>query len=167
MVFTSSAVNLGSGSGSFTPLYEKLRDITFASIMTWHFSLLSCPPVPADLQFAVADRIDWALFLLWSAWRLECPAWTWSGQTLVSAELLSLFDERPSPPHPFPPSLRPGCSRGARVNPRSWPDVCPVPHPIPQAIPCSLAAWLVPDLLSPWPLWGSRSLSVFPQSARP
>ena len=29
MVFTSSGVILGSGSGSFTPLYVKLRDSTF------------------------------------------------------------------------------------------------------------------------------------------
>ena len=40
MVFTSSGVILGSESGSFTPLYVKLRDSTFASIMVLGFSLL-------------------------------------------------------------------------------------------------------------------------------
>src|SRR5260370_36604902 len=57
MVLTSSGVILGSGSGSLTPLYVKLRDSTFVSIMMWLFPLLLRPPASLVRRFA-AERTD-------------------------------------------------------------------------------------------------------------
>src|SRR5216683_5836430 len=129
MVFTSSGVILGSGSGSFTPLYVKLRESTFVSIMALRFPLLLRPPASLVRQFA-AQRTDSVSYRLWA---LSAPVtrpssrrpdWLSRPAALSSPSGAPLWQ-----PRPFPPWLRPRCCRARGERRHSWLDACLILHP--------------------------------------
>src|SRR5581483_2860941 len=128
---TSSGVILGSGSGSFTPLYVKLRSNTLASIMASFFLLLlsSWKLLPC---FAAALRKDWALphCRLDSAVQVR-HAWK-AGRISAPAAAFSLSDERLSLPRPFLPLPPQVCCATLRASAHSWRNGSRVPHPTPQ-----------------------------------
>src|SRR5581483_336197 len=135
MVFTSSGVILGSGSGSFTPLYVKLRDSIFASIMTWPFPLLLRQLASLVRRFA-AQRIDSVSYRLQLLSALVIrPSSRRPDQISRPVALSSPSGVLPLPQRPFLPLLRPMYCRVPDETRHSWQDVCQVLHPTPQLIP--------------------------------
>src|ERR1700675_2694923 len=129
MIFTSSGVILGSGSGSFTPLYVKLRDSTFVSIMALRFPLLLRPHASLVRRFA-AQRTDSVLYRLRA---LSAPVTGPSSRrwdrasgpaALSSPSDVPLWQRRP-----FPPYLRPRCCRERGASRHSWIDACVILNP--------------------------------------
>src|SRR6266567_551667 len=107
MVLTSSGAILGSGSGSFTPLYVKLRDNTFASIMMW-LSLRLLRPLASLVRRLAAQRTDSVSYRLQALSVLVARPSSWQpDQTSRPAALSSPFGVLLWQPRPFPPWLRP------------------------------------------------------------
>src|SRR5712692_2827553 len=129
MVLTSSGVILGSGSGSFTPLYVKLRDSTFVSIMMWLFPLLLRLPAPLARRFA-AERTDSVSYRLRALSALVTrPSSRPPDRTSRPVALSSPSGVPPWQPRPFPPSRRPRCCRARGESRHSWQDVCLILSP--------------------------------------
>src|SRR5258708_20810385 len=103
IVFPSPGVILGSGSGSFTPLYVKLRESTFVSIMALGFPLLLRPPASLVRHFA-AQRTDSVSFRLRAVPALETrpssrrPYRASRPVALSSPSGVPLWQPRPFPP---------------------------------------------------------------------
>src|SRR5216683_2207948 len=129
MVLTSSGVILGSGSGSLTPLYVKLRDSTFVSIMMWLFPLLLPPPASLVRRFA-AQRTDSVSYRLRALSALVTrPSSRRPDQASRSVALSSSSGVPPWQPPPFPPWLRPRSCRARGESRHSWQDVCLILNP--------------------------------------
>src|SRR5712692_11786881 len=129
MVFTSSGVILGSGSGSLTPLYVKLRDSTFVSIMMWLFPLLLRPPASLVRRFA-AERTDSVSYRLRALSALVTrPSSRPLDQPSRPVAMSSPSGVPPWQPRPFLLWLRPRCCRARGESRHSWLDACLILHP--------------------------------------
>src|SRR5581483_10536666 len=132
MVLTSSGVILGSGSGSFTPLYVKLRDSTFASIMMW-LSLLLLRALASLVRRFAAQRTDSVSYRLQALSVLVArPSSQQPDQASRPVALSSPFGAPPWQSHPFPPWLQPRYCRARGESRHSWQDVCLILNPTPR-----------------------------------